>query len=48
MDFDIAYFNKILEVFDFVFKNAIVPNKNIEEMLFIVHFLHELSKLKDF
>ena len=39
LEFEVSYFMKIMKTFDFVLKLAIYPNKNYEELLFIVDFL---------
>ncbi|EAR98280.2 RPAP3 monad-binding domain protein, putative (macronuclear) [Tetrahymena thermophila SB210] len=48
LDFDVSYFIKIIKVMKYVIQESLVPNQNALELLFLMEFLDQMSKVKDF
>ncbi|KAL4495467.1 hypothetical protein ABPG72_020208 [Tetrahymena utriculariae] len=48
LDFDVSYFIKIIKVITYIIQESLIPNRNALELLFLMEFLDQMSKVKDF
>ncbi|KAL4449684.1 hypothetical protein ABPG74_007507 [Tetrahymena malaccensis] len=48
LDFDVSYFLKIIKVMKYIIQESLIPNRNALELLYLMEFLDQMSKVKDF